>query len=154
MRTRVHNPNVRRLQAFTLTEVVISMLIINIAAAGLMGCFKYAFFVTGLARDNQRATQVLLERTEAVRLCSWDQVCSNGFIPTDFLDYFDPSAPAGSRGVTYTGTVAVTAVPFNASYSANMRQLTLTVAWRSGSIDRRRTNVTYIAKDGVQNYVY
>ncbi len=154
MRTDVPKSRLASIKAFTLSEVVISILIINIGAAGLMGCFKYAYFVTGLARENQRATQVMLERTEAIRLCSWDQVRSNGFIPTSFTDYFDPSAPSGSRGIVYNGTVAITAFPFNTSYKDNMRQLTLTLQWKSGAIDRSRTNVTYIAKDGIQNYVF
>ena len=154
MITQASKSRLRSLKAFTLSEVVMSILIINIGAAGLMGCFKYAYFVTGLARENQRATQVMLERTEAIRLCSWDQVCSNGFIPPTFTDYFDPSAPSGSKGVTYNGTVQITSFPYTTSYSDNMRQLILTVDWKSGTIERRRTNITYIAKDGIQNYVY
>ena len=140
--------------AYTLAEILICVLIINIGAAGLMGCFKYAFFVTRLFRENQRATQVMLERAEAIRLCSWDQVRSNGFIPPTFTDYFDPTATNGSSGVVYSGTVAIAAFPYNTSYKDNMRQLTLTVQWTSDTIQRRRTNVTYIAKDGIQNYVY
>jgi hypothetical protein len=140
--------------AYTLAEILICVLIINIGAAGLMGCFKYAFFVTRLFRENQRATQVMLERAEAIRLCSWDQVRSNGFIPPAFTDYFDPTATNGSSGVVYSGTVAIAAFPYNTSYKDNMRQLTLTVQWTSDTIQRRRTNVTYIAKDGIQNYVY
>jgi type II secretory pathway pseudopilin PulG len=154
MKTRLQNSTSRSLKAFTLAEVVMSILIVNIAATGLMGCFKYAYFVTALARENQRATQVMLERTEAIRLCSWDQVRSNGFIPTTFTDYFDPTAASGSRGTTYNGTVSVTSFPFSTSYRDNMRQLTLTVTWQTGSVIRARTNVTYIAKDGIQNYVY
>jgi len=81
-------------------------------------------------------------------------VRSNGFIPTTFTDYFDPTATNGSSGVVYSGTVAIAAFPYNTSYKDNMRQLTLTVQWTSDSIQRRRTNVTYMAKDGIQNYVY
>jgi type II secretory pathway pseudopilin PulG len=154
MKTNSARSRLRALKAFTLAEVVVSIVIVNIAATGLMGCFKYAYFVTGLARENQRATQVMLERTEAIRLCSWDQVRSNGFIPGSFSDYFDPTAASGSKGITYTGTVSVTSFPFNTTYQDNMRQLTLTVSWKSGSVNRARTNVTYIAKDGIQNYVY
>ena len=140
--------------AYTLAEILVCVLIINIGAAGLMGCFKYAFFVTGLFRENQRATQVMLERAEAIRLCSWDQVRSNGFIPPTFTDYFDPTATNNTMGVVYSGTVAITSFPYNTSYKDNLRQLTMTLQWTSGSVHRGRTNVTYIAKDGIQNYVY
>ena len=119
-----------------------------------MGCFRYAFFITGLTRENQRATQVMLERAEAIRLCSWDQIRSNGFVPPTFSEYFDPTATNGSKGIVYNGTTAITSFPYSTSYRDNMRKLTLTVQWQSGGIVRNRTNVTYIAKDGIQNYVY
>ena len=154
MRLQLRKSATTGTSAYTLAEILICVLIINIGAAGLMGCFKYAFFVTRLFRENQRATQVMLERAEAIRLCSWDQVRSNGFIPTTFTDYFDPTATNGSSGVVYNGTVAIASFPYNTSYKDNMRQLTLTVQWTSDSIQRRRTNVTYMAKDGIQNYVY
>src|SRR5882724_2095783 len=154
MRIQIHSSIANRVKAFTIAEVVMCLLILNVGAAGLMGCFKYAFFVTRLFRENQRATQVMLERAEAIRLCSWDQVRANGFIPPTFTDYFDPTAANGSSGVVYSGTVAIVSFPYNTSYKDNMRQLTLTVQWTSDSIKRARTNVTYIAKDGIQNYVY
>jgi hypothetical protein len=96
----------------------------------------------------------MLERAEAIRLCSWDQVRSNGFIPGTFTEYYDPSAPTGSMGVLYSGTAKVTTFPYSTAYANNMRQLTLTVTWQTGNVTHRRTNITYIAKDGIQNYVY
>ena len=122
--------------AFTLAEILVSVLIVNIGAVALMGCFKYSIFATSLFRENQRATQVMLERAEAIRLCSWDQVRSNGFIPPTFTDYFDPTATNGGLGVVYNGTVAIAAFPYNTSYKDNMRQLTLTLQWTSDSIQR------------------
>jgi len=133
---------------------MICVFIINIGAAALMGCFKYAFFITGVTQQNQRATQVMLERAEAIRLCSWDQVRSNGFIPPTFTEYYDPTAQGGSKGVLYSGTVTVAPFPYSTTYKDNMRKLTLTLKWQSGTVAHNRTNVTYIAKDGIQNYVY
>ena len=94
----------------------------------------------------------MLERAEAIRLCSWDQVRSNGFIPTTFTDYYDPTAPNASQ--VYSGTVEVAPFPFATSYAADLRQLKLTLHWQTGRIAHLRTNITNIAKDGVQNYVY
>ena len=154
MRIQLCKSGIRRLQAATLAEIMICVFIINIGAAALMGCFKYAFFITGVTQQNQRATQVMLERAEAIRLCSWDQVRSNGFIPPTFTEYYDPSAQGGSKGVLYSGTVTVAPFPYGTTYKDNMRKLTLTLNWRSGTVAHNRTNVTYIAKDGIQNYVY
>ena len=154
MNIRLIKNRIRQLEAATLSEIVVCVLIINIGAAALMGCFKYAFFITGITQQNQRATQVMLERAEAIRLCSWDQVRSNGFIPGTFSEYYDPTGTNGSQGVLYSGTAKVTSFPYSTAYAANMRQLTLTLQWQSGSVVHRRTNITYIARDGIQNYVY
>src|SRR6266853_4239408 len=120
MRIQIHRSITSGIKAFTIAEVVMCLLILNVGAAGLMGCFKYAFFVTGLFRENQRATQVMLERAEAIRLCSWDQVRSNGFIPPTFTDYFDPTATTNTKGVVYSGTVAITSFPYNTTYKDNL----------------------------------
>jgi len=154
MRIQLGNGGWRRLEAATLSEIVVCVLIVNISAAALMGCFKYAFFITGVTQQNQRATQVMLERAEAIRLCSWDQVRSNGFIPATFSEYYDPTGTNGSKGVLYSGTAKITSFPYSTVYGTNMRQLTMTLTWQSGNITHRRTNITYIAKDGIQNYVY
>ena len=144
----------RGLEAATISEIVVSVLIVTIGAAALMGCFRYAFFITDISQQQQRATQVMLERAEAIRLCSWDQVRSNGFIPLTYSEYYDPTAAVGSQGVLYSGTAKVSAFPYNTSYSNDMRQLTLTLTWKTGKVTHNRTNITYIAKDGIQNYVY
>ena len=154
MRLEVRKSATTGTSAYTLAEILVCVLIINVGAAALMGCFKYSIFATNLFRENQRATQVMLERAEAIRLCSWDQVRSNGFIPPTFTDYFDPTASSNTMGIVYTGTVAIASFPYDTSYKDNMRQLTLTVRWSSGSVHRARTNVTYISRDGIQNYVY
>jgi hypothetical protein len=120
----------------------------------LMGCISYSYFVTQLTRENQRATQVIVERAEAIRLCSWDQVRSNGFIPATFTDYYGSSGSTGAVGTAYHGTVAVMPFPFITSYATNMRQLKITLQWQTGRIAHSRTNITNLAKDGVQNYVF
>lgn len=139
----------------TIVEVVISTFILSIMAAGIIGCFAYGFFVMQLARENQRATQIMLEKLETVRLYNWDQVLTTGFIPASFTDIYDPQAPEGSQGVTYQGTVAVAPVAFANGYSADMRQITVTLTWTSlRNLTRTRSVTTLVAKDGVQNYVY
>src|SRR5262245_37624352 len=113
MRIHIHASPAKGVRAFTLTEIIMCVLIINFGAAGLMGCFKYAFAITGHVRENQRATQLMLERAEAIRLCNWDQVLSNGFIPATYSEKFDPTAPSSSQGITYSGTVSIDPFPYN-----------------------------------------
>src|SRR5580765_2676209 len=122
----------------SIMEVVISTLILSIMAAGFMGCFGYGFYVMELARENQRATQLILEKFETIRLYNWDQVLTPGFIPDSFDDVYDPQS--GGGGVAYHGTVTVRNVPFNTSYKANMRELVVTLTWTSlRNLTRTRT---------------
>lgn len=153
MKTNRAANSIRRLAAFTLAEVVISAGILAISAAGLMGSFRYAFFAMKMARENQRATQIVLERAEAIRCFNWDVLVSGNNVPQTFTEYYDPTE-TNSMGTVYSGTVAIAPVPFTASYSTNMRQMTITVNWTTAGINRSRTNVTYVSRDGVQNYVY
>lgn len=155
MKIQFEKSAARHAKAFTLAEVVVSMVVITISAAGLMGCFSISFFVMQMARENQRATQIMLEKAEAIRLCNWDQVNTSGFIPATFTDYYDPTATNNSKGAVYSGTCSVSAFPDStASYATNMRSLTITIRWNTKLVARARTNITYIAKDGVQNYVF
>src|SRR5215471_19700052 len=136
--------------ASTLTEVVAAIAILAISTAGLMGALANGFFSMQLARENQRATQILIEQAEMIRLYNWDQINTPGFIPGQFTALYDPQ---NGSGVTYTGRVAITAVPFAANYATNMRQLTLTLNWVTRQVPRSRTVTTFVSQDGVQNYV-
>lgn len=139
----------------TLVDVVMALAVLGVMAGGIFGSFRYGFFTLQLVRENQRATQIILEKVETIRLYSWDQVNSNGFIPATFTDDYDPQGAANnSKGITYSGTVALASCPIGTSYSANMRQLTITLNWSTRDIPHTRSLTTYIAKDGIQNYVY
>jgi type II secretory pathway pseudopilin PulG len=113
----------------TLVDVVMAIALLGVMASGIFGSFRYGLFTLQLVRENQRATQILLEKVETLRLYRWDQVNTPGFIPTNLpLEDYDPQAPADQKGVTYYGTVtAPTNVPFSASYSTNLRQVTITL---------------------------
>ena len=141
----------------TLVDVVMAVAMLGIMAGGIFGSFRYGFFTLQLVRENQRATQIILEKVETIRLYSWDQVTStNGFftIPATFPDVYDPQAEVGSQGTAYTGTVTIAPCSLPSSYAASMRQLTITLSWTTRDILHTRSLTTYIAKDGIQNYVY
>jgi hypothetical protein len=102
-----------------------------------------------------RATQIILEKLETIRLYSWTEVTNTGFVPTTFADVYDPQAPANQQGAAYSGTMTVSNVNFSASYSTNMRQFTVTLQWNTaGRINHTRSMSTYVAQQGLQNYVY
>jgi type II secretory pathway pseudopilin PulG len=143
----------RKLAAFSLTEVTVSMGVIGTSMMALFSGFTSGFFTMQMARENLRATQILLEKTETIRLYSWDQVVNTpGFIPPTFTAAYDPNST--NSGIVYNGTVRIEAVPLATGYSDEMRMVTIGLNWRTGSIDRNRTFTTYIARNGLQNYVY
>ena len=141
-------------QAVTLVDVVMAIALLGVMASGIFGSFRYGFFTLELVRENQRATQILLEKVETIRLYSWDQINTSGFVPSTFTDVYDPQGSTNSQGVTYNGTVTVTNCALTSAYAANLRQLTVTLNWTTRDIPHARSLTTYIAKDGIQNYVY
>jgi type II secretory pathway pseudopilin PulG len=153
------NPNARlrriRQRAGTLIETLVATCILGVMGGGVLNSVNYGMFTMRLARENERATQIMLERTEAIRLFNWDQITTAGFVPATFTALYDPQTPT-SPGVTYSGTMSVnTLTNFAPSYGANMRQVTVTLAWTTaGRINHNRTLSTMVAKDGIQNYVY
>jgi Tfp pilus assembly protein PilV len=140
----------------TLMEVVMATGIIAITGAGVIGSINYGLCIMRIARENQRATQVMLEKVEAIRLYNWDQVTNLAFIPDTFTAPYDPTAI--SPGTTYYGTMSVTTpswVGTTPNYASSMRQFNVSLFWtNAGGLHHARTLSTYVAQNGVQNYVY
>ncbi len=144
-------------QASTIVEVVIATVIIAIAGAGVITSINYGLFIMQLARENARASQIMLERLESVRLYNWSEVTNAGYVPTTFTDVYDPQAGTNQQGTVYSGTLTVSDPIFSSaspSYSNAMRQFTVTLQWTTGRVPHTRSLTTYVAKDGLQNYVY
>jgi hypothetical protein len=106
-----------------------------------------------MARENLRATQIILEKVETIRLYSWDQINTAGFIPATFTQVYD-STRTNAAGLTYNGTMTITAAPITNSYKDDLRMLTVNLSWTTGYIPRTRQFSTFIARDGLQNYTY
>jgi len=139
----------------TLVEVVLAVAILAVMGGGIISSINYGLFMMRLARENARATQIILEKLETIRLYSWDEVNTTNYVPQTFTDVYDPQAPANQQGAVYNGTMTVSNVNFSSTYTNSMRQFTVTLQWvTAGRINHNRTMSTYVAKDGLQNYVY
>lgn len=136
----------------TLMEVVVAVSILAIVFASLLNSFRYGFTLMRMVRENQRATQILLEKSETFRLYNWEQVTTAGFIPSAFTENYDPQT-TGALGMTYYGTIAITNFPASTSYATNIRQIIVTLQW-TNTMPHVRSLATLVAKDGAQNYVY
>jgi prepilin-type N-terminal cleavage/methylation domain-containing protein len=140
---------------FTLVEVMVASALIGIMFLAFMAGFSTSFQGVQLDRENSRATQILLEKTELLRLYDWDQITGSDpsiYIPTNFIASFYPDTNNG--GFSYSGTVVIANVPIAENYSNDMRQVILTVTWTSGRTTRSRTMSTFVSKYGLQNYIY
>lgn len=149
----------RRHSAFSFIEVMVAVGIIGVSFAAVFASMTMGFSVTQLSRENLRATQIMLDKMEGVRLYSWSQLNDSTFLISSFTNWFYETNNIGQsnaigNGVQYTGSVAVAAFPVTNSYSANMRMITVTVNWTSGNVARTRSMVTYSSLSGLQNYVY
>lgn len=141
---------------FTLAETVMAVL-----AAGLMLLALYASFTCGYAilrvsREDTRATQILLQKMEAIRLAPYDQVANPAYFGASTTAYYDEKdQPAGNGGTVYTvnfmTTTNLAALP--STYKPDVMLVTVWATWNSGNAQRSRTNKTYVARNGIQNYV-
>jgi Tfp pilus assembly protein PilV len=152
------------LRAFSLLEVLVGMVIIIIAVVSLYAGISTSVTLTKAAREDLRATQIMLERMEGIRLYNWDQLNHSNMIPSSFTASYYPLAAGGqSLGITYAGRLDITNAVLKpaASYAGNMRAITVTVFWTNyyganmtEKLVRSRTMTTYTARDGIQNYVF
>jgi prepilin-type N-terminal cleavage/methylation domain-containing protein len=146
-----------RKAAFTLVEVMIAVGVLGVMMASLYGGFVYAFSQISLVQQNVRATQVLEEKMEVIRLLNWDQLVNQpGFVPTNFTAPFYASNPTNvsANSFTYTGTVLVASAPVTETYSPSLRMIQVQVTWTSGKVARQRQMTTFVSQYGMQNYVY
>jgi prepilin-type N-terminal cleavage/methylation domain-containing protein len=147
----------RQLQAYTLAELLVAVAILAIMFASLYSGIRYGFSITDASRQDLRATQILLERMEGIRLFNWNQLVDTNKNPVTFTKYYYPMATNGqSQGIAYQGTLTVTAPGLDppATYSNVMKKVTVTLNWTSGSLQHTRSLSTYAAKNGLQNYIY
>jgi len=143
----------RRCRAFTLVEVMVGVGIFVVMFVALYVGFAASFTVIQTARENLRATQLLMQRMETVRLYTWDQLNSSTYVKPTFTDNYAP------LGVTFNGRVTVSAPTHLGApaYLSNMRVVTVSVTWTNASgavLGHTREMKTQVARFGLQNYIY
>ena len=155
MRTTISRASQRRRResGITLVDVMFGAIIIGVMVVGLYVGFSQGFAVIQLSRENLRATQILQEKMETVRLYTWDQVRNPGFIPSTFTAPFYAIAEQ-SEGLIYSGRLTIANAPVAESYANDLRLVTVEVTWNSGNVLRRRDMQSMISRYGLHNYIY
>ena len=136
-------------------------MLVVITFVSLYAGISSGFAVTKAARENLRATQIMLERMEGIRLYNWEQLVYSNWIPTSFTNYYYPLTNAGeSRGIPYVGKFTITNATFSpaATYANNMRLISVQVWWTnslgSNQVVRTRKMETLVGRIGLQSYIY
>lgn len=143
-----------RRAAFTVVEVCIAVCIISVAVMALYMGISSGFQTIETARENLRATQIMVERLETIRLYTLDQVTNTTYVSDKpFTNWYNFDE---TNGFPYVGTISVS--PFvtstDANYATDLRQVTIELKWTSGGRQRTRSMHTLVARDGLQDYVY
>jgi Tfp pilus assembly protein PilV len=154
MKTELRNYRGQAVAAFTLAEAMVAIAAGAVLLTALYGAITYSYGAIKLAREDLRATQVLVEQMEKVRLT-----------PYANLGNFTTNVPMANGGsgtytislTTGTPTMAQLTPPGlsnpNVLYASSMLRITATATWTNNNIPRVRTMQTYAARNGAQGYI-
>ena len=143
-----------RQSAYTLPEVMMGVLIMSIMFVTLYAGFTQGFGVVQASRENLRATQILQQYSELIRIYTWDQLTNGLTIPHPFQTNwtFYPNGATGSQGVTYTANMSIDGSGILEDYAENTRRVTVTLSWTSANIPHQRQITTLVSQYGLHLY--
>jgi len=153
----------RRARGHTFAEVLVAAGILGFMGTSLYAAFSAGFCLIQSTRENLRATQIMMQKLESVRLFTWSQVCdTTDYLKSTFTEVYDPlGGKQGTRGATYTGSVTASvpaAGELPEAYRTNMRTITVSLSWTNNSgadaIVHQRKMTTRVARYGMQNYIW
>ena len=154
---------------FTLPEVMVSILLTTIMVTSLYAGITSTYKIAHQTRDVARATQLMVDTMEIMRLYTWEELNTPGFVPGNFNAVLDgdyrkeTSADGqpktleqyGSSGTrTANATVTIADASFTSSYSTNIKEITIVVTWENGGLQQVREMKTLVARNRIQSYIY
>jgi type II secretory pathway pseudopilin PulG len=155
-------PNRRRNQAFSLVEAVVGLALLGLVCMALFSGLCNSTFSVQLARENLRATQVMAERLDTIRLYRWKDITNDNFVrklaegfisPLHAPDPLSPP-PTNSTSAAFRGAVYVEPAPIGELYGKDMRLVTVEVRWQTGELKRKRSMSTLVSRYGTQKYIF
>ena len=154
MAIKQENPRLRRLpgaSAFTIVEAVFGMLILGMLSLAVYGGIAQGFKTIQLSREGVRATQVLQDRLETIRLFTWSKLNStNHVIPT----FRVPLNAGQNQGPFFEGTTKVSPPSFSETYSDDLRLITVKLTWTSGGRRFTKELSSLVAHTGLNDYIH
>jgi hypothetical protein len=122
------------------------MWLLMVVVVGLFGAFSFGFSTIKISQEDARASQILLQKLETLRVYDWSKI-TNGYFPKNFTVSYSPNG-----GVTYDGAIEIEPVPTAESYSNTLRQVTVSLSWVSTGVPRYRVVTTLVSQNGIQTY--
>ena len=164
------------IRGMTLVEVLVGIAVVGIVAGSLYAGLVMGVSEVSSARENFRATQVIMEKLEVLRAYSWSQLspvldadeledADDPFDPEDphtvendpvyntsIPEHFTaPLVPGQTNGALFYGTVTFAPAPVSEAYSNSLMRVQISVTWQSRSTTRTRSMKTFFAQYGMQN---
>jgi len=171
MKCRAEN-KIKRLKAslaFSLVEAMMGTLVIGVLFTTLYAGISASFGIIWSARENLRATQIMMDRMEEFRVYKYSWVTNSGNFPSNWSEPYYPTNKYVSQsdinsgatinndtgGFLYYGTLTVTPNSSftDVSYTNDLLMITVTLTWTNGTA-RNRTMSTIYSRYGMQGYLY
>jgi len=158
MKIRISSKTKRQLAA-TLAEVMVAIAVMAILFVSLFAGFSFGFNVIKSTREDLRATQIMMQKIEGLRLCTWSELTNQ--CPFNFSEMYATLSGTNYSATTYNGTVTISQnnnLPL--AYRGYVELITVTVTWKTSRGDRQaplvhtRSIQTQAAYYGLQNYLY
>jgi prepilin-type N-terminal cleavage/methylation domain-containing protein len=131
-------------RGFTIMEVMIAAAILGLVLASAIALGGQAVRYVADIRRTARASQVLQQKVEDIRLLSWSQLAA---LPSTFTD------PNDTAGI-YSGTVSQ--IPYDSFGGATtLVKLTVTVTWTNqAGVPLTKSLTTVVSNGGLNKYIY
>lgn len=148
----------RRNRAFSLVEAVVGMGLLGLVCVALFSGLFNSTFSVHLARENLRATQIMTEKLDTIRLYSWKQLTNETYIRERFsapLFPPDPLSPPPTNSLAmYEGAIFIESAPISEAYGKDLRLVTVELNWKTGRLQRNRSMSTLVSRYGTYKYIY
>ena len=146
-------------KAFFLLEATIGMALLGLIFMAMYTGLVTTTFSVQLSRENLRATQIMTEKLDTIRLYGYKKIVEDPFYmqgPFNVPVYTDdPSKPGNDATARmFDGAILVEPAPITEPYAADMRMVTIKLMWVTGKMKRTRTMSTLVSKQGLFKYVY
>jgi type II secretory pathway pseudopilin PulG len=169
-----------RRAGFTLIEATVSIGLVAITVGALGSGVVFGLKRATNGQEELRATQIITEKFEILRLYTWDQLkwaADYDEGDEDASDPFDPDDPhvagdeptpfvvpstftapfklgaTNSTDLIYRGTFDAEYAPISEVYSNDMIKVTVAISWDRGGKTRTCSATTYFSRYGLQNNI-